>query len=114
MKISMSDHNESDEVKLQIGNIKEKIRDMLPNAVQEFPWSKAEHKLVDRLITLAREALKWALVLYFVLGSLSDIVYTLSINRELVIPIGLLVGCLTADFLKETSRELFNTSEVCL
>ncbi|XP_028796097.1 uncharacterized protein LOC114752669 [Neltuma alba] len=111
MKISMADHNEPDEVKLQIGNMKEKLREMLPISVQEFPWGKAEHKLVDRLISLAREALKWFLVLFFVFSSMSDIAYTLYINRELVIPIGLLVGCLTADFLKETSQELFHISE---
>ncbi|KAK4274603.1 hypothetical protein QN277_017799 [Acacia crassicarpa] len=111
MKISMADHNEPDEIRVQIGNMKEKLREILPISVREFPWSKAEHKLVDRLISLAREALKWALVLYFVLGSISDIVYTLSINRELVIPIGLLIGCLTADFLKETLQELFHISE---
>ncbi|XP_054818133.1 uncharacterized protein LOC129317781 [Prosopis cineraria] len=111
MKISMADHNEPDEVKMQIGNMKEKLREMLPISVQEFPWSKAEHKLVDRLISLAREALKWSLVLFFVFSSISDIVYTLFINRELVIPTGLLVGCLTADFLKETSQELFHTSK---
>ncbi|KAI9118262.1 hypothetical protein K1719_010594 [Acacia pycnantha] len=78
MKISMADHNEPDEVRVQIGNMKEKLREMLPIPVQEFPW---------------------------------NIVYTLSINRELVIPIGLLIGCLTADFLKETLRELFHISE---
>lgn len=112
MKVSMADHNGPNEVKMQFRITTEKLKDVLPAAVQEFPWSKAEHKLVDRLISLAKEALKWSLVLFFVFSSVSDIVYTISVNRELIIPIGLFAGCLMADFLKETSQELFHSSEV--
>ncbi|OIW03416.1 hypothetical protein TanjilG_12013 [Lupinus angustifolius] len=107
----MSDHNEPDKVKMQIGIVKEKLRDALPVPVQEFPWRKAEHLLLQRLLSLAQEALKWSLILFFIFSSLSDIVYTFSINRELLIPIGLFVGCLMSDFLKEISQELFHRSE---
>ncbi|XP_019458485.1 PREDICTED: uncharacterized protein LOC109358612 [Lupinus angustifolius] len=111
IKVSMSDHNEPDKVKMQIGIVKEKLRDALPVPVQEFPWRKAEHLLLQRLLSLAQEALKWSLILFFIFSSLSDIVYTFSINRELLIPIGLFVGCLMSDFLKEISQELFHRSE---
>lgn len=112
MKVSTADHNEPNDDKMHIRIMREKFIKALPISVQEFPWSTAEHKLVDRLISLAREAVKWSLVLYFVFSSISDIVYTISVNRELLIPIGLSVGCFTADFLKETSQELIRSSEV--
>ncbi|KAK7310744.1 hypothetical protein RJT34_08447 [Clitoria ternatea] len=111
VKVSMEDHNEPNEVKMQIGIMREKLKEAVPISVQEFPWKKAEHILLDRLLSLAQEAMKWALVLFFIFGSVSDVVYTFSVNRELVIPVGLFVGCLMADFLKETSKELFHRSE---
>ncbi|KAF7817407.1 myb proto-oncogene protein [Senna tora] len=111
IKVSMAEHNEPNEVKTQIKIMKEKLREALPVSIKEFPWNKAERKLLDRLISLARKALNWSLVLFFVFSSISDIVYTLSMNRELIIPFGLFVGCLVADFLKETSQELFHSPE---
>ncbi|CAL0322528.1 unnamed protein product [Lupinus luteus] len=111
IKVSKTDHSEPNEVKMQIGIVKEKLRDTLPVPVQEFPWRKAEHLLLQRLLSLAQEALKWSLILFFIFSSLSDIVYTFSINRELLIPVGLFVGCLISDFLKEISQEFFHRSE---
>lgn len=112
IKVSMADHNEPDEVKMQIGIMREKLREAIPISVQEFPWSKAQHILLERLLFLAQDAVKWSLILFFIISSLSDIVYTFSINRELLIPVGLFVGCHMADFLKEISQELFHRSKV--
>ncbi|KAK7291027.1 hypothetical protein RIF29_05873 [Crotalaria pallida] len=112
IKVSMADdHNEPNEVKMQLGIMREKLREAIPTSVQEFPWRKAEHILMERLLSLVQEAVKWSLILFFIFSSLSDIVYTFSLNRELLIPIGLFVGCLTADFLKEISQELFHQSK---
>lgn len=107
----MADHNEPNDVKMQIGIMGEKLKEAIPVSVQEFPWKKAEHILVDRLFNLAQEAVKWSLILFFIFSSVSDVVYTFSINRELIIPVALFVGCLVADFLKEISEELFHRSE---
>ncbi|KAJ1442744.1 hypothetical protein SESBI_00621 [Sesbania bispinosa] len=111
IKASVADHNEPNEVKMQIGIMKEKLREAMPIPVQQFPWRKAEHILLDRLVFLVQEAVKWSLVLFFIFSSLSDVVYTFSINYELILPVGLFVGCLVADFLKEISEELFQRSE---
>lgn len=111
IKASVADHNEPNEVKIQIGIMKEKLKEALPSPVQEFPWRNAQHTLLDRLHLLVQEALKWSLVVYFISSSLSDVIYTFSINRELIIPVGLFVGVLVADFLKEISLELFHQSE---
>jgi myb proto-oncogene protein len=104
---------------MQIGIVKEKLKEAMPklieampSPVQEFPWRNAQHTLLDRLLLLVQEALKWSLVVYFIFSTLSDVVYTFSINRELIIPVGLFVGCLIADFSKEISLELFRGSEV--
>lgn len=112
IKASVADHNEPNEVKVQIGIMKEKLREAMPIPVQEFPWRKAQHTLLDRLLILVQDASKWSLILFFVFGSLSDAVYTFSINRELIIPVGLFVGCIMTDFLKEISLELFHRFEV--
>ncbi|XP_057427094.1 uncharacterized protein LOC130720464 isoform X2 [Lotus japonicus] len=112
IKASVADHNEPSEVNMQIGIMKEKLREAVPVSVQEFPWRKAEHVLLERLLSLTQEAVKWSLVLFFVFSSLSDAVYTFSVNCELIIPVGLFVGCLMADFLKEITQELFQRSEV--
>ncbi|KAK7383271.1 hypothetical protein VNO78_28945 [Psophocarpus tetragonolobus] len=111
IKVSMADHNERSDVKMQIEILREKLKEAMPVSVQEFPWKKAEHIVVDKLLDLAKETVKWSLILFFIFSSVSDIVYTFSINRELIIPIGLFVGCLVADFLKEISQELFHKSE---
>ncbi|ESW32957.1 hypothetical protein PHAVU_001G032000 [Phaseolus vulgaris] len=111
LKVSMADHNEPNEVKMKIGIMREKLKETMPELVQEFPWKKAEHILLERLLNLAQEAVKWSLVLFLIFSFVSDVVYTLSINRELVIPVGLFAGCLVADFVKEISQELFLRSE---
>ena len=112
IKVSMADHNEPSEVNMQIGIMREKLRAAIPTSVQEFPWRKAEHVVLDRLLFLVQEAVNWSLILFFAFSSLSDVVYTFSINRELIMPVGLFVGCLVADFFKEISQELFHRSEV--
>ncbi|CAK8569799.1 unnamed protein product [Lathyrus sativus] len=111
VKALVADNNEPNEVKMQIGIVKEKLKEVLPSPVQEFPWRKAQHTLLDRLPLLVQEALKWSLIAYFIISSLSDVAYTFYINRELIIPVGLFVGCLMADFLKEISLELFHQLE---
>ncbi|CAJ1972769.1 unnamed protein product [Sphenostylis stenocarpa] len=110
-KVSMADNNEPKEVKMKIRIIREKLKEAMPISVQEFPWKKAEHILLERLLNFAQEGVKWSLVLFFIFSFVSDVVYTLSINRELIIPVGLFVGCVVADFLKEISQELFHRSE---
>ncbi|KAK7321616.1 hypothetical protein VNO77_32432 [Canavalia gladiata] len=108
IKVSMAENNEHNEVKMQIGMMREKLKQAMPISV---PWKNAENILLDRLLNLAQEAIKWSLILFFIFSSLSDIVYTFSINRELVIPVGLFVGCLMTDFLKEISQEVLHRSE---
>ncbi|KAL6012854.1 hypothetical protein ACLOJK_003343 [Asimina triloba] len=82
-----------------------------PEPVKEFPWKKAEGVLLQQLFFLGQRALGWVLIILFVASSLSDVIFAISRNRELLIPVGLFLGCLMADFLKETSQELFPTTQ---
>ncbi|XP_045824894.1 uncharacterized protein LOC123917263 [Trifolium pratense] len=110
IKASLADHNEPIEFKMQIVVTKEKHEEeeeeAMPNAVQEFTWRKALHTLLDGLQLLV----KWLLFLNFFVTFFATI-YLFSVNRELVIPVGLFGGCVVAHFMKEISLEWFHRSE---
>lgn len=94
-----------------MNNIRERLWYVIPNPVKEFPWKKAETIALKQFLLTAKEAIKWALVAVLIFGSVSDVLFSISINKELLIPFGLTVGCLIANILKEISRELFPNSE---
>lgn len=100
------------QINLHMNNIRERLWHVTPNPIKEFPWKKAETIALKQFILTAKEALKWALVAVLIFGSISDVLFSISINKELLIPFGLIVGCTIANFLKEISRELFPNSEV--
>ncbi|XP_058081281.1 uncharacterized protein LOC131229359 isoform X2 [Magnolia sinica] len=84
-----------------------RLWETFPEPVKEFPWKRAEEMVLQSLFVLGRRALKWALITLFVASSLSDVIFAISRNQELSIPVGLFLGCTMADFLKQTSQELF-------
>ncbi|KAL8145354.1 uncharacterized protein LOC141706943 [Apium graveolens] len=98
-------------IKLHMNNIRERVWYVIPNPLKEFPWKKAETIALKQFLLTAKEALKWALVAVLIFGSISDVLFSISINKELLIPFGLIVGCMIANFLKETSEEFFPNSE---
>lgn len=107
----MEPFNEPAKFKVYIDYAMKKLFEFIPDSVQNFPWAKAESAAMQHLLALGKEALKWSLVAIFVLSSVSDIIYCISRNKELVIPFGLFFGCVVADFLKETSQEFFHHSQ---
>ncbi|MCL7043383.1 hypothetical protein MKW94_025896 [Papaver nudicaule] len=94
-------------LKMQVGDFGKKLWQTFPEPVKEFPWKKAEDIVLQRLLFLGKEALKWSLITLFAFSSVSDISLSISKNKELVIPLGLFIGCVAADIFKETSKELF-------
>ncbi|PON65579.1 hypothetical protein PanWU01x14_115910 [Parasponia andersonii] len=110
LKVSMSQFGGPDKVTMQISDVKEKLEKAIPDSVKEFEWEKAADAVVEQLVSLGQKALKWSIVVLFALGSLSDVIFSISRNQELMMPFGLLFGCLAADFLKETSQQVFPNS----
>ncbi|EEF52223.1 conserved hypothetical protein [Ricinus communis] len=111
MKLTKAQFGEPNKVRLQLSSAKEKLWEATPNPVKKFPWREAGDMLLKRLLFIGQKVLKWSLAVIFVLSCISDIIFSISRNQELMIPIGLLVGCLMTDFLKETLQELFQASE---
>uniref|UniRef100_A0A2N9F235 Uncharacterized protein n=1 Tax=Fagus sylvatica TaxID=28930 RepID=A0A2N9F235_FAGSY len=111
MKVSMEEFSDPDKAKTQINIVRKKLWEVIPDTVKELPWKKAENILLERLIFLGQNALKWTLITFFISSALSDVIISISRNQELMIPFGLFVGYLTADFIKDISKELFRCSE---
>ncbi|XP_010248311.1 PREDICTED: uncharacterized protein LOC104591222 [Nelumbo nucifera] len=108
---TMAQFSDPSKLRVHMDKLGEKIWEALPEPVKEFPWRRAEDIVIQQLLLLGKKALKWSLITAFVLSSLSDIIFSISRNRELLIPIGLSVGCMMAEFLKETSGELFQEAK---
>ncbi|GMJ02545.1 hypothetical protein HRI_003923700 [Hibiscus trionum] len=111
MKITMAQFGDPNKIKEQLAVIKNKLWDNSPQSVKSFPWKKAENLLLEKLIIAGQKALKLSFVAFFVFSCLSDFMFSISRNQELMIPFGLIVGLLMSDFLKETSREAFRSFE---
>lgn len=100
-------------IKLHMNYVRKKLWDVIPNPIKDFPWKKAEAIALKQFLVTGKEALKWSLVALLIVGSISDIIFSISTNKELLVPFGLFIGCIMAMFLKETSQELFPNLEVC-
>lgn len=103
---------EPNKAKLELGTVKKRLWDAVPKPVKQFQWKKAENTLFERLLLLGKKALKWSLVTFFIFSSLSDVVFSISTNQELMIPFALLVGWLLSDFSRETLNQLLPVTEV--
>lgn len=106
--------DDANKMKKKINTIKERLFETVPLSVKDFQWKKAEEILLQRVLFLGQKALKWFLFAMFIFSSLSDVVFSVTINKELMIPVGLFIGCIIGDFFKETSQEFFSNSEVRL
>ena len=109
---TMAQFSEQNKVKMQMSILRKRLWEAAPDSLKDFPWKKAEDTVLQQLLLLGQKALKWSFITLFILSSVSDVIFCISRNKELMIPFGLFVGCMMADFLKETSRELFPNSEV--
>lgn len=109
--VSMAQFGEPNKPSLQIGVMKEKVLEAIPVPVKELPWKKAADIALKQLLFLGEKALKWSLLALCVLSFFSDIIFSISRNRELIIPFGLFVGCFITDILKETLQQVLPISE---
>ncbi|PSR99946.1 UDP-N-acetylmuramate--L-alanine ligase [Actinidia chinensis var. chinensis] len=107
----IAEFREASKVMTHINNIREKLQDIIPRSVNDYPLKKPKDILLQQLLFVGKETLKWSLLALYVFSSVSDVIYSLSKNKELMIPFGLFVGYAIANFLMETSQELFPASE---
>ncbi|KAB2594629.1 hypothetical protein D8674_030079 [Pyrus ussuriensis x Pyrus communis] len=92
--------NKENKQKLQIKrtSVKEKLWEAVPPPVQELPWRKAADTTLEQLLLLEiKETFIWSYVTLGTLSFLSDIIFSIFRNYELVIPFGLFVGSLLTD-----------------
>jgi len=113
-KLVVAEFGMPDKAKMQTNAVKEQLWKSLSVSLKEFPWKKAEEQVLKRLLSLSQKVFKWSLIAWFFLSFPSDILLAMSRNQELVMPFGLFAGCFLADFMKETSEELFQQTEVLL
>ncbi|KAF5740093.1 putative Embryo defective [Tripterygium wilfordii] len=111
MKVRMTYFSDPNKIKSQLNIVRERLWETAPSTVKTFPWKKAENILLEQLLFLGKKVLKWAFISFFILSSIADVIFSIARSQELMIPIGLLVGCLMTDFLKETLHELFHRSK---
>ncbi|KAJ8762533.1 hypothetical protein K2173_007972 [Erythroxylum novogranatense] len=111
IKVANAEFGEPSKVKLQLSIAKERLLEAVPEPVQDFPWRKAEDVLLKRLAAVGWEVFKWSSIAYITLSSLSDVILTISRSQELVVPFGLLLGCLMTDFFKEILQEMLHAEE---
>ncbi|XP_065880966.1 uncharacterized protein [Euphorbia lathyris] len=111
MKIRNGHFGNRSKIKMQLSMGGERLWEAAPKPVKEFPWGKTGAVLLKRSLIIGQTTLKWSLITLFICSSLSDVIFSISRNLELLIPIGLLIGCLMTDFLKETLQEIFSNSE---
>ncbi|CAI9116024.1 OLC1v1017068C1 [Oldenlandia corymbosa var. corymbosa] len=111
MQLLSDSPNDPLKIKINWDYAAKKIHEVIPDSIQNFPWSEAESVATKRVLSLLQETWKWSLAALFVLGFLSDIAYAISRNKELFIPFGLLCGCVVSEFLKEAYQELLQRSQ---
>uniref|UniRef100_A0A2P2JL66 Uncharacterized protein MANES_18G051200 n=1 Tax=Rhizophora mucronata TaxID=61149 RepID=A0A2P2JL66_RHIMU len=111
MKISMAQFGEPSKIKLQMNVAKERLWEAIPGSVKDFPWKKAEDLLLKRLVFAGQKAFKWSFITLFIFNSVSDVIFAIARNHELLIPFGLLLGCLATDLLKEIWDVMLHTSK---
>ncbi|CAA3005550.1 Hypothetical predicted protein [Olea europaea subsp. europaea] len=91
---------------------KDKLLGFIPDSFKQFPWKEAKGVAQQELLVWGKEALKWSLTAILIFSFASDIIYSISRNKELLIPFGLFVGCLMTNYLNEVSQELSHNDKV--
>ncbi|WOL10919.1 hypothetical protein Cni_G19678 [Canna indica] len=104
------DFAESNKVSSFLNRLPDKLWEVSPESLKEFPWEEAKDMVIHLLLFLGTKALKWSFIGLYVLSFLSDLSLAISRDRELFIPMGLFIGLALADFLKESLQEFFKAS----
>lgn len=74
---------------------------MVPPSIRNFPWDKAYAGLNQRISDLLLILWTWIALPILVFIAINEIIFTVSVGKELFIPIGLLAGSVLAGTLTE-------------
>lgn len=88
-------------------NLAQHVWNATVKRVKYFPWNEAKNLALIRFLHLAKNAAKWSFIAIFIFGPASDVYLSIARNKELMIPIGLFIGVILADIIKESSVEFF-------
>ena len=112
VRAQAADHSrERNNLSPHLHNLSDALWKTLPEPVKEFPWKEAETVIAHRLFMLGSRVLKSFLLVGFVLSFASDLIFSFLRGRELIVPLGLTIGVVMADFLSETAKEFFQIPE---
>jgi hypothetical protein len=78
----------------------------LNEAVCVFPWGKVGKRFVERVVDLSWVSLKWLGPPLLVVSAAREMLYTLLVKKDLLIPLGMVIGCLTAKSVGNASIDL--------
>ena len=77
--------------------------------LQRFPWDKFSESLAEHVVEAVWIIGKWFLVPVLVVSAVREVVFAISMGKELFIPLGLLGGTMMSGVLKDTTLSLGST-----
>lgn len=110
--LTVAQLNEPNIPKIQLNEVKKRLLDVIPEPVKQVPWKNAEKVFINNLLEASVKALKFIFIPLFILSFLFDFIFSIMKNKELLIPVGLFVGCTLSDLLNEALQDLFRESKV--
>lgn len=87
---------------LKISSFQEKTVD----AFRSYPWERLCWRFLQRTSDLAWTATKWLAIPVFALSIISELIYTLSMRKDICIPLGILCGVLFAKVVGNASLDV--------
>ncbi|KAJ0967719.1 hypothetical protein J5N97_024636 [Dioscorea zingiberensis] len=93
-----------------LNNLADKAQHATSKTIKEFPWNEAKDLVLVRVLLLAKNVATWFFIACFIFGSISDLYLSVARKKELMIPIGLFIGVILAEILRESSVEFFQKS----
>lgn len=112
IRLTTAQLNEPNIPKIELNVVKKRLFEAIPEEVKQVPWKKAEKVFLNNLLGASVKALKFVFIPLFFLSFLCDVIFSILKNKELLIPIGLFIGCALSDFLNETFQDFFRESKV--
>eukprot|EP00252_Welwitschia_mirabilis_P004450 TRINITY_DN14795_c0_g1_i1.p1 TRINITY_DN14795_c0_g1~~TRINITY_DN14795_c0_g1_i1.p1 ORF type:complete len:239 (-),score=28.08 TRINITY_DN14795_c0_g1_i1:150-866(-) len=87
-----------------VNDLQRSLKNVMPESMGKFPWKKAFMKVTAVSIV---GAAKFLLVTTLIVTFLNETSFCLMEDKDVFVPIGLFIGCVFAESIKNTALELF-------